>query len=131
MVEYVIQSDRAGIDEVADALTEAENEGGTMETPIDRWRQEGRLIGRKEGRKEGREEGKHEEAVAMTLRQLRWRVGRLDRPTQDQVRALSLAQLRRLGKALLDFERRDDLIAWLKRVAARAARKEMTRQNGA
>ena len=126
MVEYVIQSDRAGVDEVADALTEAENEGGIMETPIDRWRQEGKLI----GRREGREEGKHEEAVAMTLRQLRWRVGRLDRATQDQVRDLSLAQLRRLGKALLDFERRDDLTAWLKRVAARAARKKMTRQNG-
>lgn len=37
-----------------------------METPIDRWRQEGKLI----GRREGREEGKHEEAVAMTLRLL-------------------------------------------------------------
>lgn len=118
MVEYVVQSERVEAAEVGDALTEAEEEGEKMLTPIDIWKQEARQIGRKEGRKEGRQE----EAADLTLRQLRRQVGRLDRAMQEQVRALSLPQLRRLGEALLDFQKLDDLTAWLKRTASRSSR---------
>jgi hypothetical protein len=52
-----------------------------------------------------------------TLRQLQKRVGALDKQTQARVARLSLEQLESLGEALLDFNSREDLMAWLREQA--------------
>ena len=71
--------------------------------------QEGREEGREKGREEGREEGRQE----MILFLLRHRLGPLDPELQAQVEQLSLEQLEALGKALLEFSKPQDLVAWL------------------
>ena len=71
--------------------------------------QEGREEGKEEGKEEGREEGRQE----MILFLLRHRLGQLDPELQARVEQLSLRQLEALGKALLDFSKPQDLVAWL------------------
>ncbi|MBI3654310.1 MAG: DUF4351 domain-containing protein, partial [Acidobacteria bacterium] len=77
-------------------------------------RQEGRQEGIQKGRQEGIQEGRREATVALTLRQLQKRFGRIAKSTQAQIRGLSLEQLEQLGEALLDFQAPQDLIKWLK-----------------
>jgi hypothetical protein len=48
----------------------------------------------------------------LVLRQLRKRLGDLDRGTDQRIEALSPEALEQLGEALLDFRRGDDLKAW-------------------
>lgn len=71
-----------------------------------------------------RQEGRQEAATALTLRQLRRRVGKLKRALEAQIHALPLNKLTQLGEALLDFESREDLEKWLRRHAAAPARKQ-------
>ena len=51
--------------------------------------------------------------VAMLLRILTRRIGRITPEIQVQLQALSIAQLEDLGEALLDFSQPSDLITWL------------------
>lgn len=74
------------------------------------WKEEGIQIGLQQGRQEGRQE----EAVALTLRQLRRRLGELSARTEARIRKLSVLELEQLGEDLLDFERAADLSAWLR-----------------
>ncbi|MCL4206173.1 MAG: DUF4351 domain-containing protein [Pirellulaceae bacterium] len=59
--------------------------------------------------KKGREQGER----TLVLRQLRKRLGALDRSSEEQIEALPPDAVERLGEALLDFSRSDDLQAWL------------------
>jgi hypothetical protein len=68
-------------------------------------------------------------AATMTLDQLRLQVGRLDRETTEKIRALPVASLKRLGKALLRFETRADLDAWLRRNVAKRPAKRWVRRS--
>lgn len=70
-------------------------------------------LGRQEGRDEGRQEGRQAEAAALTLRLLKRRCGPLSAGDQARIEQLSLARLEALADALLDFQGRDELIAWL------------------
>lgn len=72
-----------------------------METMIDVWIHQGEQKG----------------TATLTVEQLQWRFGLVDDATQARIRALPLAQLKRLGKALLDFKQPDDLAAWLRQHA--------------
>ena len=49
----------------------------------------------------------------MVLRLLRKRLGGLDRALEQRIEALPAEAIERLGEALLDFNRLDDLHAWL------------------
>jgi predicted transposase YdaD len=49
----------------------------------------------------------------LVLRQLRKRLGALDTGAAGRVETLSAEQLEELGEALLEFERLEDLTAWL------------------
>jgi len=51
----------------------------------------------------------------LVILQLNRRLGTLDTPTSDRIRALEVPQLADLAVALLDFDRMDDLHAWLSR----------------
>lgn len=57
--------------------------------------------------------GRQEEAVSLALRQLQRRCGTLSLQQQAQIQALPLAQLEALADALLDFQGKEDLAAWL------------------
>jgi predicted transposase/invertase (TIGR01784 family) len=94
--------------EFAEALKKAFPQKGekAMQFTIDSWIQEGEQKGRQEGRQEG--------TAALTLRQLRRRVGTVDAETEARIRALSFEQLEQLGEALLDFSTPDDLAVWLR-----------------
>lgn len=119
MVSYLTESERVTEAQISDALFTAATKGGRMETVIDKLRKQGWL----KGRKEGREEGKQVMAAELTLDMLRVQVGRLNRAIIEQIRALPVASLKRLGRALLRFQTRADLEAWLQRSAAQSARK--------
>jgi predicted transposase/invertase (TIGR01784 family) len=73
--------------------------------------------GREEGREEGRQEGRRKGTCAVVLRQLRRRLGSLSPALEQQVLALSLAQLEDLAEALLDFSGTPDLTQWLEKQA--------------
>lgn len=62
---------------------------------------------------EGREEGKKAEALSISLRQLRRKVGFLDQEIEQQIEGLSLERLEVLSEALLDFTSLTDLTNWL------------------
>ncbi len=49
----------------------------------------------------------------MLLRQLRKRLGDLDAAVEAQIEGLAIERLEQLGEALLDFNSRADLDAWL------------------
>ncbi len=66
-----------------------------------------------EGKEEGREEGREQEGLKIVLSLLQYRLGSLDAGLKEQVERLSLEQVERLGQALLDFARPNDLVIWL------------------
>ncbi|MBP0031156.1 DUF4351 domain-containing protein [Roseofilum reptotaenium CS-1145] len=66
---------------------------------------------------EGREKGKHEQAVAMILHQLPWKIGAVKPYLQEEIEALSLSALEDLSIALLKFSDSNDLELWLERTA--------------
>jgi len=58
-------------------------------------------------------QGRQEGELALTLRQLRRRCGKLTSEQEGLIGALPLEQLEALAEALLDFEGPEDLVAWL------------------
>ena len=77
------------------------------------WMQEGVQQGRQEGVRQGLEEGSRQEAGRVALLLLRRRCGPVTRILEKRVQALPLPQLEALIEAVLDFQRRQDLEAWL------------------
>jgi hypothetical protein len=65
---------------------------------------------------EGRAEGRRTEASALALKLLERRCGTLSPAITARIEALDLPQLEELALALLDFNRPDDLNAWLARI---------------
>ncbi|MFB2922737.1 DUF4351 domain-containing protein [Aerosakkonema funiforme] len=65
------------------------------------------------GVQKGLQQGQKQEAVSLTMRQLRRRIGEISPAIEERIRALSLSQLEDLGEALLDFSAPADLTAWL------------------
>jgi hypothetical protein len=65
------------------------------------------------GLKKGLEKGLEKGERKVVLRQLRKRLGGLDRDVERRIEALSADGLEQLEEALLDFGRRGDLDAWL------------------
>jgi len=81
---------------------------GVMEI-VTSWMEKGRAQGLEQGLEQGLASGERK----VILRQLRKRVGGLDRATEDRLQALSSEELEWLGEALLDFSCRADLETWL------------------
>jgi Domain of unknown function (DUF4351) len=62
---------------------------------------------------QGIEQGEHKEAARLVLRVLDRRVGELDANVVTQLQELSVIKLENLLDAALDFQRMDELSAWL------------------
>ncbi|MBI3654510.1 MAG: DUF4351 domain-containing protein [Acidobacteria bacterium] len=77
---------------------------------------QGEERGLKKGKKLGLEQGKRQEAQALILRLLNRQIGAVSVRLQGRVKALSLAQLEKLGEALLEFSNKNDLIVWLEKI---------------
>lgn len=58
-------------------------------------------------------QGRLEGELAVIMRQLNRRIGTVEAELQERIHQLSLAQLKDLAEALLDFSNVEDLIAWL------------------
>ncbi len=69
------------------------------------------------GRKEGMKIGEKQGTLDTVIRLLKRKFGKLDANVKAQIEKLSLARLKRLAEALLDFSQPDDLERWLKRRA--------------
>jgi hypothetical protein len=65
------------------------------------------------GIEQGIEQGRQKEGLALVLRLLQRKLGPLSPALEQQVSQLNLAELERLGEALLDFSNQADLVAWL------------------
>ncbi|MCI0525342.1 MAG: Rpn family recombination-promoting nuclease/putative transposase [Acidobacteria bacterium] len=96
---------------VTDNLPKPEAER-LMSTVAEIWVQQGLQQGLQQAQIEMRQR-----MAEHTIRQLRKRVGALDKPTQARVADLSYEQLESLGEALLDFNTAEDLMAWLREQA--------------
>ncbi len=70
----------------------------------------------REGIEEGLKEGLKDGAAAVTIRQLRRKLGDLDASAEDRVRHLSFEELEKLGEDLLDFRDESALTEWLDRI---------------
>ncbi|HAN46299.1 MAG TPA: hypothetical protein DCQ32_07065 [Cyanobacteria bacterium UBA8156] len=75
--------------------------------------EKGIYTGWQQGKQEGIQVGRQEGEVQLLLRQLGRRFGKLSDRQRECITGLSLEQLEALGEALLDFQRLDDLEAWL------------------
>ncbi len=71
----------------------------------------------KTGIKQGRQEGLQRE-TKLIRRQLKRKIGQLTPELEAQVTGLEIEELENLGEALLDFERLEDLTAWLDNLSA-------------
>lgn len=71
---------------------------------------------KEEGRQEGKQEGRQEGEVALIVRQLKRRIGAVEKAVESRIQGLTVEQLETLGEALLDFAQLDDLLAWLDRL---------------
>jgi predicted transposase/invertase (TIGR01784 family) len=69
--------------------------------------------GLQQGLQQGEERGKKQEALQLILRQLIRRFGAIEPETEQQIRALAIAQLEELAEALLDFTSQSDLVNYL------------------
>lgn len=67
----------------------------------------------REAEEKGNIKGRQEEAQGLILRLLNRRVGAVSIDLEARIKTLPLTQLEELGEALLDFDRMDDLVAWL------------------
>ena len=65
------------------------------------------------GCQEGRQQGRRREARRLVLLQLQRRIGVVPAAQQRRIAVLSVEQLESLGAALLDFQDRSELDAWL------------------
>jgi hypothetical protein len=71
-------------------------------------------IAEKRGRKEGKKIGE-KELLDTVMRQLRRKIGKLDLDVKRRLEKLSVARLKNLAEALLDFSQPADLERWFKR----------------
>ncbi|QIR37497.1 Rpn family recombination-promoting nuclease/putative transposase [Tolypothrix sp. PCC 7910] len=69
------------------------------------------------GLQQGEERGKKQEALQLVLRQLTRRLGAVEPQTEQQIRALAIAQLEDLAEALLDFTSQADLANYLTNIS--------------
>jgi predicted transposase YdaD len=67
----------------------------------------------------GEEQGLQQGERRVALRQLERRFGKLPRGVRGQIDGLALPQLEELCEALLDFQTRNDMLAWFKERAAK------------
>ena len=72
--------------------------------------------GIEQGKAQGIEQGKALATQSLIVRLLQRQVGRMPGPLETQVKGLSLAELEKLGDALLGFEGVADLEQWLARI---------------
>jgi hypothetical protein len=84
-----------------------------MEKGIEKGMTMGMEKGIEKGMEKGMEKGIQQGQTDLVILQLNRRLGTLDAPTTDRIRALRVPQLADLAVALLDFGSRDDLQAWL------------------
>ncbi|MGK7872449.1 MAG: DUF4351 domain-containing protein [Xenococcaceae cyanobacterium] len=80
--------------------------------------------GIEQGRQEGIQEGIQRE-TDLVLRLLKHKLGELAPEVETQVRGLEIDQLEDLGEILLDFERVEDLTAWLKNKSTSRLQQEL------
>jgi predicted transposase YdaD len=73
------------------------------------WEERGKEI----GLQQGLQQGSQQEALAISLRLLRHKIGELSPESEMRIRNLSVAQLEDLSLALLEFNDASDLAAWL------------------
>jgi predicted transposase YdaD len=81
-------------------------------------KQEGLQIGKQEGLQIGKQEGLQRQ-VAMLLRQLTRKFGKISPRIKSQISKLSVAQLEDLAEAIFDLQTSADLSAWIKKQLAR------------
>ncbi|MFN7790513.1 MAG: DUF2887 domain-containing protein, partial [Pseudanabaena sp.] len=81
-------------------------------------KQEGLQIGKQEGLQIGKQEGLQRQ-VAMLLRQLTRKFGKISPRIKSQISKLSVAQLEDLAEAIFDLQSSADLSAWIKKHLAR------------
>jgi predicted transposase YdaD len=79
---------------------------------------EGVQIGKQEGLQIGKQEGLQRQ-VAMLLRQLTRKFGKISPRIKSQISKLSVAQLEDLAEAIFDLQTSADLSAWIKKQLAR------------
>jgi predicted transposase YdaD len=80
--------------------------------------QRGLQIGKQEGLQIGKQEGLQRQ-VAMLLRQLTRKFGKISPRIKSQISKLSVAQLEDLAEAIFDLQSSADLSAWIKKQLAR------------
>jgi predicted transposase/invertase (TIGR01784 family) len=80
--------------------------------------QRGLQIGKQEGLQIGKQEGLQRQ-VAMLLRQLTRKFGKISPRIKSQISKLSVAQLEDLAEAIFDLQTSADLSAWIKKQLAR------------
>jgi Domain of unknown function (DUF4351) len=80
---------------------------------IDLATQKGRAVGEATGIATGLERGRLEEGRSLIIRQLTRKLGELNPETIEQIDRLNLDEIESLGDALLDFDRMEDLFAYL------------------
>jgi len=97
------ESEAAVFDEELSKIEPREIKEGVMQLTTS-WKEEGL----REGRREGIEREQN-----LVIRQLKRRLGSLTTHLEDQVKQLPIEEVEALGEALLDFEREEDLVAWL------------------
>ena len=66
-----------------------------------------------QGEVKGKTQGRVEEALALVIRLLTRKLGKIDSPLLARVEALSLERVESLGEDLLDFTSIADLESWL------------------
>jgi hypothetical protein len=91
------------------APTEQEETMELMTMGMEKGIEKGMTMGMEKGVEKGVQQGQAD----LVILQLTRRLGTLDAPTTDRIRALPVPQLADLAVALLDFDRMDDLYAWL------------------
>ncbi|BAY26185.1 hypothetical protein NIES2100_59990 [Calothrix sp. NIES-2100] len=73
--------------------------------------------GLQQGLQQGEEQGKKQEALQLVLRLVTRRLGAIEPQTEQQIRALAIAQLEDLAEALLDFTSQADLVNYLTNIS--------------
>jgi predicted transposase/invertase (TIGR01784 family) len=86
----------------------------TFDIKTTRFYEEVREEVKEEVREEVKEEVRQTQTLEVAMRQLRRRIGDVDRQLQERISQLSVEQLENLAEALLDFTTQEDLATWLR-----------------
>ena len=121
-IDWIMRLPEALEEQFLDRLTEIEETTMSYVTSIERIGEKrgieiGRVEGLEQGLVQGIEKGRVEEGLALIMRQLKRRIGKLSGEQEERLKELSLEQLEELGEALLDFQGEQDLRKWLAAVA--------------